>query len=267
MIPTSCINPEEPVPWITFFPLLPSRCITCTARRTWSSAGYRGTSFFGAWSHGPRTLWLLRPVPQQAARARLLSILPPRQLHLLHSLLQGLFSSAQTKCLLPGALPPSPMGLLENMSWLGEVWRTWGGEEVMRRTWKEERWVTTWFWSYSSINKSDFAGLHINVVSFSGAFPRTIPTTSWHPLLHSDRAAPLDAVWVQCPHLQPSWTHPQPLGNRNNQTSTSSRPGPSNSKSPSRPAQWGVGVLDSAPGAQWDPSVVQDSERQCQFLF
>lgn len=28
------------------------------------------------------------------------------------------------------------------------------------------------------INKSDFTGLHINIVSFSGAFPRTIPTTS-----------------------------------------------------------------------------------------
>lgn len=119
--------------------LLLSRCITCTVRGTWNSADYHATSCFIVWSHGPCILWLLKLVPQQAARALHLSMSPQQRLHLLPSPLPGLSSSAQTVCHWPGGLPPSPMGRLESISYLGEVWRKLGGEEVMKRLLKGER--------------------------------------------------------------------------------------------------------------------------------
>jgi len=115
------------------FPLLPSRCITCTVRGTWSSAGFHAVSFFVVWSHGPFILCFLKLVPPQAAHTPLLSTSPQQQRHLLPSHPPGLSSSAQTMCRLPGDLPRNPMGQLESIPYLGEVWRKRGGYEVMKR--------------------------------------------------------------------------------------------------------------------------------------
>lgn len=77
----------------------------------------------------------------------------------------------------------------------------------------------------------------------------------------------MDPVRLQHPGSQPRWPHQQPLGNGNHKTSPSTWPSPTNSETSQRPAQQSLGVLDTTFGAQWRPSVLQDSEKQRQLFF
>lgn len=117
----------------------PSRCIICTVRRTWSSAGFQGVSCFVVWSRGLFTLWLLKPVLQQAARSALLSTSPLQLPHRLPSCPLGLFLSALIRCRSPGILHHNPMDQLENILCLEGVWRRGESYEIMKRILMEER--------------------------------------------------------------------------------------------------------------------------------